>query len=293
MQSKDTRFFRIIAFIIIISIAIICLLPVLLVISGSFTSESSIIKYGYSLIPKEFSINAYKLVFKSAESIGNAYLVTVSVTVIGTLIHLVLAFMTAYALSRKDFQWRNIIAFYILFTLLFSGGLVPWYILCVRYLHLKDTFFALLQFNLVSAWSVFIMRTNIKQISEEIIESALMDGAGEFRILSQLIVPLSAASITTIALLTALTFWNDWSNAMLFINNQKLYPLQYLLYKILNSAEFMHAAIQRGAGISSVVAPRESVKMAVACIATGPIIFLFPFLQRYFVKGLAIGAIKG
>ena len=281
-------------YIIITLISTACFLPFLLLISASFTDESSIIKHGFSLIPGKFSIDAYQYVFRQSAFIWKAYLITISLVVFGTAIHLLFNTMGAYALSRRDFKYRNYVAFYLYFTTMFGGGLVPWYILCVRYLHLKNTYFVLLQAGLVSVFNLLIMRNFIKQIPESIIESAKIDGAGEFRILLQLIVPMSVSSLVTIWLLVTLGYWNDWYMASLFINNANLYPLQYLLYSIINNAEFLASAMGRGLQLPSTrTIPRESVKMATAVIVTGPIIFMYPFVQKYFVKGLVIGAVKG
>ena len=292
-RDTGSRVFQIWGYLTISIISLCCVLPFLLVISASFTDEGSIIRSGYHLIPKVFSVKAYEYVFRSPVFILQAYMVTISLVVIGTTLHLLINSMAAYAISRQDFRYRNYVAFYLYFTTIFAGGLVPWYILCVRYLQLQDTYTILLISNVVSVFYLLLMRNFMKNIPESIIESAKMDGAGEFRIYWDLILPLSLPSVVTIGLLIGLAYWNEWYMARLFISNHKLYPLQYLLYQIINSAEYINMAIARGARISSIQAPRESIKMATAVIVTGPIIFVYPFLQKYFVKGLTIGAIKG
>jgi len=289
---SDKMLFNIIGYSIITIIAIVCILPFIIVISGSITSETYIINHGYSFVPKEISFYAYKLILKSPESILNAYGVTILVTVIGTSVGLFLCSMAAYALQRKDFEWRNAFSYFIYFTTLFSGGLVPWYILMIR-IGMKNNILGLIIPHLFGVFYILIIRNFMRGIPEAITESAKIDGANDFAIFIKLIIPLSKAALATIGLFMALSMWNEWYNAMLFISKQKLYPLQYYLYNMLNSAEAIRSLTSQIGNVSDTVLPSESTKLAMTVIATGPIILLYPFVQRYFVKGITIGSVKG
>lgn len=291
-MSKDVLMFKSVGYSLLFLFAVICLIPFLIVVGSSFTSEASIIKYGYSIWPKEFSMNSYETIFKSPVTIFRAYGVTIIVTAVGTSLSVFLNTMTGYVLQRKDFEWRNKVSFYFFFTTLFSGGLMPWYILCVQYLHLKDSILAMIVPGIVSVWNILLVKGFMAGLPFEITESAKMDGAGDFTIFLKLIWPLSKPVIATIGLFTALTYWNDWYNSMLFINNEKLYSLQYQLYKLVNDAQTLKKiAAESGMVVDTV--PIESTKMALTVVVTGPIILLYPLVQRYFVKGLTLGAVKG
>lgn len=200
--------------------------------------------------------------------------------------------MAGYVLSRKDFKYRNALSFFIYFTMLFSGGLIPWYILMVKYLGLKDSFLALLLPPLLSAFNVILMKNFMKSIPDSITESAKIDGAGDFTIYWKLILPLSTPGLATIGLFLALGYWNDWFLANLYINTQDKYPLQFLLYRTLASAAVLNTSAA-GNLSPDFRPPSETLKMAAAIVVTGPIVFLYPFVQRYFVKGLTLGAVKG
>lgn len=291
-MSGDVLLFKSAGYCLLFLFAGICLIPFLIVVGSSFTSEASIIKYGYSIWPKEFSLNSYETVFKSPVTIFRAYGVTIVVTAVGTSLSVFLNTMTGYVLQRKDFEWRNKVSFYFFFTTLFSGGLMPWYILCVQYLHLKDNILAMIVPGVVSVWNILLVKGFMAGLPFEITESAKMDGAGDFTIFVKLVWPLSKPVIATIGLFTALTYWNDWYNSMLFINNEKLYSLQYQLYKLINDAQTLKKiAAESGMVVDTV--PIESTKMALTVVVTGPIILLYPLVQRYFVKGLTLGAVKG
>ncbi len=289
----DNLLFSIIGYLMIISVAILCVLPFILVVSGSFTKESAIYQYGYTLIPKVFSLEAYKLVFKSPDSILRAYGVTAFVTVVGTAIGLFLTALTGFVLSRKDFRSRNFFSFYFYFTTLFSGGLVPWYMLIYKYLNLKNNYLAMILPLLFNVFYIIIMRSFIQEIPEALSESAKIDGASEFTIFMKIILPLTKPALATIGLFIALRYWNDWYNAMLFIQSETRYPLQFFLYRLLSSLQFAKQAASMGATSIIIELPSESFKLAMTVVVTGPIIFLYPFLQKYFVKGITIGAVKG
>jgi putative aldouronate transport system permease protein len=294
-SSFDIKVFNTISYIVLSFIAIACLIPFVIVVSGSFTSEQSILKDGFSIIPKDFSLEAYKTALQNPLAVLKAYGVTISLTILGTLLGLFITAMTAYVLTRKDFEWRNKFSFYFYFTTLFSGGLVPWYILMVKYFHLKDSYLALLLPPLLSVFNMLVMKSYMSGIPDAITESAKIDGAGDFTIFIKLILPLAKPALATIGLFIALGYWNDWYNSMLFIQNENLYSLQYFLYKIVNNVEaYKNIIAQTGGSVNvNIELPSESLKMALTVIVTGPIILLYPFVQKYFVQGITIGAVKG
>ncbi len=289
--STDAIIFKAVGYPLITIFAIVCLIPFLIVIGSSFTSEAEIARSGYRIIPSQFTLESYKAVFQNPESILRAYGITIFITILGTALSTLFSMMTGYALMRKDFRWRNQVSFFFFFTTLFSGGLMPWYMVCVA-LGFKDNIMALLIPGIISVWNIILVKGFVAGIPYEITESAKIDGAGDFQIFFKLIWPLSTPVIATIGLFTALNYWNSWYNTMLFINDSKLYSLQYLLYKLINDAEAMrNIAAESGEIINTV--PIESMKMALTVIVTGPILLLYPFVQRYFIKGLTLGAVKG
>ena len=290
--SRDVLVFKAVGYPLIFLFSAVCLIPFLIVIGSSFTAESYIIRNGYSILPKEWSIESYATIFRSPMAIIRAYGVTIFVTIAGTVLSVFLNTMAGYVLQRKDFEWRNKLSFFYFFTTLFSGGLMPWYIMCVKYLHLKDSIWAMILPGIVSVWNILLVKGFMAGIPFEMTESAKIDGAGDFSIFLRLIWPLSKPVIATIGLFTALTYWNDWYNSMLFINNDHLYSLQYQLYKLLNDARVLRQLASE-AGIVVDTVPIESMKMALTVVVTGPIVLLYPFVQRYFIKGLTLGAVKG
>ncbi|SFE82614.1 putative aldouronate transport system permease protein [Paenibacillus catalpae] len=291
-MESATIVFNIIGYVLITVLTVLCLLPFLLIVSGSFTPEMQIISKGFSLIPETFSLDAYKAAFSNPKQIFDGYKVTIFITVVGTAVGLFLTSMAGFVLSRKDFKYRDQLSFFIYFTTLFSGGLIPWYILITKHLDMKDTYMALIVPTLLSAWNIILMKNFMKSIPDSIVESAKIDGAGEFTIYMKLILPLSGPGLATIGLFMALGYWNDWFMANLFITSETHYPLQFLLYKILASAAVLKTNVA-GNLSPDFQPPAETLKMAAAVIATGPIVFLYPFVQRFFVKGLTIGAVKG
>ncbi|WP_336784751.1 carbohydrate ABC transporter permease [Paenibacillus sp. MMO-177] len=292
-RQADIMLLRVIGYIFISLLAVICFVPFLLVVSSSFSEESSIVEKGYQLIPAVWSTDAYSILFKYPEQMLRAYGVTITVTAIGTLLGLFITAMTAYVLQRKDFRWRNQFAFFFFFTTLFSGGLVPWYMLIVTYLDLKDKLIVLILPMLLNVFYIIVMKTFMSSIPEAITESAKIDGAGDFRIFVQLILPLSKPVLATIGLFIALAYWNDWYNALLFVSDEKLMPLQYYLYKMLGNMDGMRKAMVASGAVVTTNVPTESLKMAMTIVATGPILLAYPFIQRYFVQGLTLGAVKG
>ncbi|HEX3076773.1 MAG TPA: carbohydrate ABC transporter permease [Lachnospiraceae bacterium] len=291
-MGKSNRALLIVCYLVVALFAIACLFPFALMITSSFMTEKEIVAEGYKLFPKLWSISAYSYLLKNATKLLNAYQVTIAITVIGTLIGLFIMSMAGYVLNRKDFKYRNFFSFFIYFTTLFSGGLVPTYILYVRYLNLKDNIWALILPGLVSAWSIFLMRNFMKSIPDELYESATMDGAGPFKIYLKVFMPLALPSLATIGLFLALGYWNEWYNASLYIDTASKYPLQYFLQKMINQTT-IDSLTSLGHVIDAATVPTQSVKMATAVLTTGPIILLYPFVQKYFVSGLTVGSVKG
>lgn len=269
------------------------LVPLWVVVSASFTEEVSLTKEGYGLWPAQFSMAAYDYILQNPSQIINAYGVTARVTLIGTLASLFINSLTAYVLARTDFRWRRPFSFYIFFTMLFNGGLVPSYILITQYLKLRDTLWVLIIPALMSPWHIFLLRTYFSTLAKEYIDSAKLDGANEWQIYWRIVLPLSTPALATIALFTILGYWNDWWLALLYINEAVLYPLQYLLFAILRNAEFLTTNANSSAMLGSVNVPLQTVRMAMAVIAIVPVAIAFVTLQRYFVRGLTIGGIKG
>ncbi|WP_274653080.1 carbohydrate ABC transporter permease [Paenibacillus humicola] len=273
--------------------AICCLLPFLLVLGTSFTTEGAVQKHGFNLWPRELSVFAYKIVFENPSQIIGAYVVTIGITLVGTAVGLFLVAMTGYSLQRPDFKYRNGISFFIYFTTLFSGGIVPFYLLVTQYLSLKDNYLAVLLPGLMSPFLIIMMKSFVRSIPHAITESAKIDGAGDFTIFLKLILPMTTPALATIGLFIALGYWNEWYNAMLFLSPDVKYrPLQLFLYNVITSADFI-----RNSSASSNVplkdVPLETMKMATAVVATGPVILFYPFVQRYFIKGITVGAVKG
>jgi len=274
-------------------LAIVCLLPFVLILSASLTDETSIIQEGFRLIPSKWSFHAYEMLFKYPKQLIQAYFVTITITTIGTVAGLFLTSMTAYALQRQDFKWRNQFAFFFFFTTLFSGGLVPYYLLIINYLHLKDSIAVLIVPGLLNVFHIIIMKTFMRSIPDAITESAKIDGAGDFKIFIRLILPLSKPALATIGLFSALGIWNDWYTSLLFITDDKLMPLQYYLYRMLGNMNGLKQALLQSGAVVNIELPTESLKMAMTIVATGPIFLVYPFVQRYFVQGLTVGAVKG
>lgn len=288
----DRAAFMAISYTVVTLLAIICLVPFLMIVTGSFTAEEAIYRDGFRLIPKEWSLESYRLLLEGGVSLARAYQVTAVLTVVGTALSLLISSMTAYVLYRRDFPWRNKLSFFFYFTTLFSGGLVPWYILIAKYLNLRNNPLSMLIPGLVSVFNILIMRNFLKSIPDSLVESAKIDGANDFIIYLRIILPLSGPSLATVGLFIALNYWNEWYNAMLFMTKADYFPLQYYLYRTLNSMNFAAQAAAE-AGVEVPIMPTQSFKLVMTVAATGPIIFLYPFVQCYFIKGITVGAVKG
>ncbi len=273
----------------------VCIIPFLIVISSSLTNEFALSEYGYQIWPTVFDTTAYQYIFRNAEMVVNAYLVTILTTVVTTVFGVLFMAMIAYPLSRRNCSFRSPLSFYIFFTMLFSGGLVPSYILMTQYLHLKDNILVLIIPSLINAFYVIMIRTFFQSLPESLFESAKIDGASEFRIFFSIAMPLSVPVLASVAFFTAMGKWNDWYTAMLYINREDLIPLQYMLYRIQNNLQVLLSAMTNVSGIAIDPhdLPGNNLIMAMAVVATGPMLFVFPFFQKYFVEGLTVGAVKG
>lgn len=280
----------------ILILVVLTLSPFVLLIMSSVSSESSLIRNGYQFWPQTFSLDAYKYILRNSDTILKAYGLTILTTAVGTLTSLFLTITLAYPLSRKKLKGRNVITFLIFFTMLFHGGVVPSYILWARYLKIKNTFWALVLPNLlINPFHLILMKNYFENsIPQEIMEAAELDGAGPIGVLGYVILPMGKPIIATIAMFTILTYWNDWTNALYFVSDSRLWSLQILLQNILNNVQFLsknsQVASQIGLSVTSI--PSVSVRMAIAVLGVLPILVLFPFFQKYIVKGISLGAVK-
>lgn len=284
---------HVVTYVVVTVFSLICILPFWMIVASSFSSEEAIRRSGFTLFPQQISTYAYELLFRSPDQMLGAYVVTICLTAVGTLTGLFIIAMTGYALQRRDFPYRNGIMFYIYFTSLFSAGLVPFYLLMVQGLGLRDNYLAILLPLLMSPWLIVLMKNFIKAIPHEITESGKIDGAGDFRIFYSLILPSMKPALATIGLFLALSYWNEWYLSSLFLTSKVAYrPLQFHLYNVINKVASLKNSV---AGSNVVISdlPGETLKMATAVVATGPIVLLYPFVQKYFVAGLTVGAVKG
>lgn len=296
MMTKSEKRYQIIITSIVLLLVVATICPFVLLFMSSISSESSLIRNGYQFWPKEFSLNAYKYITRNADTIIRAYGLTILTTVVGTFLCLFLTITLAYPLSRKNLKGRRVILLLILLTMLFHGGVVPSYILWVKYLHIKNTFWALVLPNLLlNSFHLILMKNYFENsIPQQIIEAAQIDGAGHLAVLWHVILPMGKPIIATIMMFTILTYWNDWVNPLYFVSDSKMWSLQILLENIMNNIQFLvknsKVAAQIGLSVSSL--PSVSVRMAIAALGILPILILFPFFQKYIVKGISLGALK-
>lgn len=288
----DVLSLNVIGYLVIILFSAICLYPFLLLVMGSFTAEGEIYRNGFSLFPKAYSLDAYRMLLKNPDEILNAYGVTIFVTACGTALGLFFTAMTAFVLSRRNFKQANKFSFFFYFTTLFSGGLIPYYIVVVRYLEMKNSIWVLIIPGMLQVFNILIMRNFCKTIPDALYESARIDGATNFKIFTRIFLPMMGPSLATIGLFIALQYWNNWANAMLYIDRQELYPLQYVLYRMTTNAAFA-SSMASGAPSDMQEMPKETVKLAMTVLSIGPVILFYPFVQRFFVKGITVGSVKG
>ncbi|MDG0811278.1 carbohydrate ABC transporter permease [Cohnella rhizosphaerae] len=290
--TKDRMLFNILGCAFIGLLCLLCIVPLLLILSGSLSEEEALVRHGFRLIPEHLSLAGYELVFKAPGDIVRAFGVSLFVLMAGTALGTFLTAMTSYVIGRRDFKYRNYFSFYIYFTSVFSGGLVPWYLLMVNYYHMKDNLLALILPLLMNVFYILVMKSFFASIPEAIAESGKIDGAGELRIFLTLMLPVAKPGLATIALFIGLGYWNDWSNAMLFIHDQNLVPLQYYLYNLMNKTEMLNnLAGKTGMPIPDI--PKETFKLAMTVIVIAPVFFVYPFLQRFIVSGVTVGSVKG
>lgn len=290
-QPDGERFFKIAAYCIAAVFCLYCLFPFAMVIGSSFETEANFAISGFPVIPKDFTTRAYQIVLGDSQ-IFRAYAVTIFITAAGTLFSMFLTITLAYPLSLKKLKFRHLVTFFVYFTMLFSGGLIPSYMLIAGALRLKDNILALILPVAFGAWNMFLMRNFFAVIPKELSESACMDGAQDWQVLWKIILPVSVPGIAAISLFYALGYWNQWFNAMLYIEDKNLVPLQYLLMRMLRNVEAIKE-MARSTGVPLGDLPSNSLRMATTVIAIGPVVLLYPFAQRYFTTGITVGAIKG
>ena len=273
--------------------SIFCVLPFVMILSASFSKESEIMKHGFGLLPRGFSLEAYEFIFKSPRQVIGSYVVTVTMTVLGTAIGLFIIAMTGYALQRRDFALRNAVSFFVYFTTLFSAGLAPTYLWVARELGLRGNYLAVFLQLLMTPWLIILMKNFVRSVPHEITESGKVGGAGDFRIFLRLVLPMMKPALATTGLFLALGYWNEWYLSSLYLGSTvEFKPLQYYLYNIINTANALKSSMA-GNNVSVSQLPSNTLKMASAVVATGPIVLLYPFVQRYFVSGITVGAVKG
>lgn len=294
-KMTDEKKFRIGATVILAILSVITLLPIILIVIASFTDEQALISNGYSFFPKAFSLDAYYYIINQGTTILRAYGITTIVTVLGTLGSVIVTTTLAYPMSRKNFKYSNLLSFFVFFTMLFNGGIVSSYIMWSSIFHIKNTIWALILPNyFLTAFNVFLVRNYYaNNIPDALIESAQIDGASEIRIFWKIIIPLSIPSVATISLFTALIYWNDWVNGLYYITNPKYFGIQNLLIKIMNNVQFLKTGSSNLLGVGNIDLPGTSVRMAMAVIGILPIVIIYPFIQKYFIKGVVVGAVKG
>lgn len=295
--SRKEKIAQVIIHVVLISLCLSVIIPFALVFMSSITDETTLIRNGYSFWPEQFSFDAYVYIFKSSNSLIRAYIVSLFITVIGTILGLTTVTMFAYPLSRPEFKARNVISFLVFFTMLFNGGLVSSYLLWSRYINIKNTVWALIfPTLLMNAFNVILMKNYFKSnIPNELLEAARIDGASEFKIFGSVVLPLSTPILATVGLFVAIAYWNDWQNGLYYLSKRTdLFSLQNYLNRMLMDIQFLNSSANTAASYTQgVKMPTTSVKMALAVVGVVPIMVLYPFFQKYFVKGITIGAVKG
>ena len=279
--------------IIFLIMVLMYIVPFLMVISVSFTDEMSLIVDGYRLWPAKFSTKAYEMIFSDPTQIINSYRTTIIFTAVATFLAILIMGVMAYPLSRSNYKHRKFVTVLVLITMLFNAGMVPNYLLIVKYLKLNNTIWVYILPGLVGAYNLIVIRTNYRSLPKELTESAKIDGASEIRICFQIVMPLCKPVLASIGFLFMVNKWNDWMNSMLYITKPQLYSLQYMLQCILNEAAYLKQMAEAGTLMGGEVFPTESFRYAMALVAAGPVLCIFPFFQKYFAKGMTIGSVKG
>ena len=282
-----------ISYIYFIIFSLACIIPFVILISASLSNETMLIDTGYGILPKGFTLDAYKIAFSNSDSLINAYLVTIFTTTVGSVLATLIMSMVAYPLARKTYKPRNAVSFYIYFTMLFSAGAIPNYILYTQYLGLKNNILVLILPMLFSPYHTFVLRTYFSQIPDGVIEAAKIDGASEWQIFMKIVMPMSITGVVTILFLQVLHFWNQWYACLMYITDDRLITLQYYLQRVMSNVEQMLKNQEAGISTSFGTIPSETTRMAICIIAAGPMIFVFSFFQKYFTKGMTVGSVKG
>ncbi len=291
-STLSDKFISRFAYVFMTLFVIAAIIPFMTIVSTSFTDEQYIRANGFDIFPHAMTLDAYKYVLGRGSSILGAYQVTLFVTIVGTMFSLLLTTMMAFALSRREWKMALPISFFVYFTMLFNGGIVPWYIVTSKYLHLYDNLPALIIPYAINAFNLIVLRSFISTIDNSIFEAAKMDGSNDIQLLFKIALPLALPGLATIGLFYAISFWNDWWLGLMLISDRELYPLQLLIRAITSNISYA-ASSGVNSSIAAAAIPKEGVKMATTVLTIGPIILLYPFLQRYFVKGLTIGSVKG
>lgn len=292
---ENNKVQQIVFHVVMTVLTLCCVLPFLLLLISSFTSEDALVRNGYSFFPSEWSLATYRYLWNNISLIGHGYFMTIAVTVIGTAASLCITILFAYPLSRPDLPYRNAVSFFVFFTMLFNGGLVPTYLMYVNTFHVKNTIFGLIMPSLLmSAFYVIMMRSYFtSNIYDSLVEAARLDGAGECMILLRLVIPLSKPMISTLALMVGLGYWNDWTNGMYYITDSGLYTIQNILNNMLTNIQFLASSAEITGGAAIADLPSVGIRMAIAVIAVFPVLCVYPFFQKSLIKGIAIGGVKG
>lgn len=295
IQSKSSQRFQILANSVMTVVTILIIIPFILLFMSSITSENALIRDGYSFFPKEISLEAYRYILKNASSVFRSYGITILVTLVGTAGNTLLSALLAYPLSLKDLPFKRAITFYVFFTMLFNGGLVPSYLMWSGTFHINNTIWAYIMPGfLMSAMNVLLIRTFFaNSIPDALFEAAQIDGASQFRIFGTIVLPLGKPILVAMGLFAGLGYWNDWTNGLYYVRDTNLYGIQNLLNKMITDIKVLSSGMSGGGSVAAANIPSASVRMAIAFVAMVPILCCYPFLQKYFAKGIAIGAVKG
>ncbi|MDE6902772.1 MAG: carbohydrate ABC transporter permease [Lachnospiraceae bacterium] len=290
----ESKSFNRVATIILTFLVIVTLLPIVLLVIASFTKEQVLVQNGYTFFPKALSLDAYYYMVKQGAVIVRSYGVSFLVTVLGMVMSVVVTTTLAYPMARKSFRYKNVLSFFVFFTMLFNGGIVPSYIMWSRFFHIKNTLWALIIPNyMVTAFNVILVKNFYQNnVPDALVEAAQIDGASELKTFYSIMFPLSRPVVATISLFTGLCYWNDWTNGLYYVDNEKLFSIQLLLMKIMNNIQALKANTAL-MGTGTVELPGTSVRMAMAFVGILPILIVYPFVQKYLVEGVVIGAVKG
>lgn len=291
-KTTENKVFDVVVYTILTLFAICCIIPFILLFSSSVTEEATIIREGYSLWPKVFSLDSYRYLLTNAKTLVRAYGLTIFVTIVGTTLNLLMTLHFGYVLSRRDMPGHKLLNFLVVFCMLFNGGLVPTYLVYVDMFHIRNTIAAqIVPSLLMSFWNVMLARNYFQNsIPSAVIEAARVDGAGEYRVFWEVVIPMSKPIIATIGLFVAVAYWNDWYNGMIYISDPKLYTFQNVLNQMLTNIQFLKTNSEAAAAAASL--PSTGVRMAIAAVAVIPVLIMYPFFQKYFVRGIALGAVK-